>query len=92
MYIKVICAIEINKLALLYNSVTDKIVTIPAIICKYINSKLLGTIKPRSKTVSTCVKSPNLASKKAFKTSFPFFLVSVRERVAVGCQERGNIF
>lgn len=43
-------------------------VTIPAIICRNKNSKLLGTIKPNNKIVSTCTKSPNLASKNVFRT------------------------
>ena len=45
-----------------------KMVTIPTIICKKINSKLLGTINPSNNTVSTWVNNPSLASKKAFKT------------------------
>ncbi len=32
------------------------------------NSKLLGTINPNNKTVSTWANRPNRASKKAFKT------------------------
>jgi hypothetical protein len=38
---------------------------IPAVICKKTNSKLLGMIKPKSKTVNTWVNRPRRASKKA---------------------------
>ena len=57
---------EINKLALLYNSAALNMVTIPANVCKTTYSKLLGAIKPMSKTESTWTNSPNLGSKKAF--------------------------
>ena len=56
-----------NRLARLYNSETVRIVTIPAIMCRYINSKLLGTINPRRRTVNTCTNNPKRASKNAFK-------------------------
>ena len=66
MYTNVICPTDINRFALRYNSETVSMVTIPAIICRNRNSKLLGTTKPNNNSVNTCTYKPSLGSKKAF--------------------------